>query len=285
MAACYPSFAAAATLPEPALRLSPAIATPGSGFPAEERALLRVEYRAAQTQAAEADIVGDILGRVRHMDDMIRDIRDLVERLPASGEQLRLSTPPVSRRAARHRPAQAGGGSAHGRWRTSGWNIPGPAGLMASVIVFLFWLLGKRHSYIKAQRLKAAATLMPRLRPHLKTRCPSLRRKARRWPRTPRTRLPPGRPWRRRRRAPRPPPHGRSHPKHSLIPRTRSRTTVASNLLAPLDFETIAASARRRPPTHRKHIDAPIEAGHRPVAGTGRDHGVDGIWPRAPRMP
>ena len=33
--------------------------------------------------------------------------------------------------------------------------------LMASVIIFLFWLLGKRHNYIKAQRIRATASPAP----------------------------------------------------------------------------------------------------------------------------
>lgn len=141
-----PQLAAAAALPEPALRLAPAITAPHSDFPAQERSLLRVEYLAARTQATEADIVGDILVRVRRMDATVDAIGRLVEAWPQPGP------------AAVPRPAAAPG-------------VPPPAApddaspdtsltlraLMASVILFLFWLLGKRHNYVKAQRLKAAA--------------------------------------------------------------------------------------------------------------------------------
>jgi len=136
-----PQLAAAAPLPEPALRLAPAITAPSTNFPADERMLLRVEYQAAQTQATEADILGDILTRVRRVDDMIREIHGLIEVLPRAG--LAPAPSPATL------PEDDGASSS----RTS----LALRALMASVIVLLFWLLGKRHLGIKARRRDAAA--------------------------------------------------------------------------------------------------------------------------------
>ena len=160
IAALLSPSALAAPLPEPALRLAHAITVPSAEFPAEERSVLRIEYLAAQTRAAEADVVGDILGRVRHMDEMIKDIRALVDAWPQPGLAQAPNQAPLP-------GAAATAGPAHAKPLPS----PPPAddsssppdetlilrALMASVILFLFWLLGRRHNYIKAQRLKAAA--------------------------------------------------------------------------------------------------------------------------------
>jgi hypothetical protein len=157
-----PQLAAAAALPEPALRLSPALAPPVAGVTAEERGLLRVEFNAAQTQAAEADVVADILARVRRMDGMVADIRRLVETWPqadAGMAQRSAAGPGAVPASLRHMPPAEDDSAT-----TPDASLTMRA-LMASVIVFLFWLLGKRHSYIKAQRLRAAAAAAPEAAP------------------------------------------------------------------------------------------------------------------------
>lgn len=153
-----PRLAAAATPPERALRLSPTITAPATDFPAEERALLRVEYQAARTQSIEADIVGDILTRVRRVDDMIREIHGLVESWPQTGAA---PAPPAATPAAATPapadPRPAAAPPADGGTSTSRADLTLRA-LMASALVFLFWLLGKRHIGVKAQRPDEAAS-------------------------------------------------------------------------------------------------------------------------------
>lgn len=153
LAAMLPRLAAAATLPEPALRLSPALAAPAADAAPEERALLRVEYRAAQTRASEADAVGDILARVRHMNGMIKDIHGLIEALPQTRPATASATATTAQ-AATPRPAPLPPDDDAAPSADTSLVM---RALMASVIVFLFWLLGKRHNYIRTQRRKSAA--------------------------------------------------------------------------------------------------------------------------------
>lgn len=153
---------------EPGLRMSRTLTLPSAHFPSEERMLLRVEYQAAQSRASEADLVGDILMRVRRINGMIGDINRMVSTSPGSGlaPPIPAPTPPVvptPPQAATH-PAAATAAAAGPAGSADIGNDAQGAGaagsgvalraLMASVIVFLFWLLGKRHNYIKAQRRK-----------------------------------------------------------------------------------------------------------------------------------
>jgi hypothetical protein len=161
IAALLSPSALAAPLPEPTLRLTPAITVPSAEFPAEERAVLRVEYLAAQTRMTEADIVGDILGRVRRMDAMIKDIRTLVDARPQPELAQASNQAPLPGAAATTGPAHAKPLPSPPPLADDSTAFPDETlilrALMASVILFLFWLLGKRHNYFKAQRLKAAA--------------------------------------------------------------------------------------------------------------------------------
>ncbi|MBU0751959.1 MAG: hypothetical protein KJ787_11860 [Gammaproteobacteria bacterium] len=165
LAASLPALAAAAP-PQPALKLSTTLAPPAAEPSPDERALLRVEFRAAQTQASEADIVGDILARVRHMDDMIREVRLLVDAWPGTGAVAVAVVPtPVTPASAAmpdlsfvkpqetHLQAVAAPPAEEKPSSPSGSLIL--RALMASVIIFLFWLLGQRHRYLRAQRRKA----------------------------------------------------------------------------------------------------------------------------------
>lgn len=70
-------------LPEPVLQLSPTLRVPAVPAANDERALLRVEYRAAQSGAEEADAIGDMFARMRHMEDTAAEIRRLLETGPA----------------------------------------------------------------------------------------------------------------------------------------------------------------------------------------------------------
>lgn len=149
---CLPLAAQAATR-EPALRLDPALTSPADDFPAEERALLRVEYQAAQAQADEADVLGDILLRVRNINGMINDIHGIVATWPVAGTagpaSATTGAPARSEAAARTAPLPPADESAA--------TVPELAirAAMAAVIIFLFWLLGKGH--LARRRLAAAA--------------------------------------------------------------------------------------------------------------------------------
>ncbi|MDP2793505.1 MAG: hypothetical protein Q8O25_05390 [Sulfurisoma sp.] len=141
-----------------------AIAVPATDFPAEERALLRVEYKAGQTQATEAGIVGDILARVQRMDGMIKDIHGLVEAWPQAG--LAPAPSPAAIPSPVHATPRPTPTPMESNNSASSSDTPlTMRALMASVIVFLFWLLGKRHVYIKTQHLKAAAAPNPATTP------------------------------------------------------------------------------------------------------------------------
>jgi hypothetical protein len=140
--------AAHAATRESALRLDPALTSPVADFPPDERALLRVEYQAAQAQAAEADVLGDILLRVRNINGMINDIHGIVATWPIAGA-LPTAAPGRGEAVARAAPLPPADDTAA--------TVPELAvrAVMAAVIVFLFWLLGKRH--IAGRRRLAAA--------------------------------------------------------------------------------------------------------------------------------
>jgi hypothetical protein len=137
-----------------ALRLDPALTSPADDFPPDERALLRVEYQAAQAQAAEADVLGDILLRVRNINGMINDIHGIVMAWPIAGAAVpapaTTAAPARSETVARPAPLPPDDDTAA--------TVPELAvrALMAAVIVFLFWLLGRRH-FAERRRLAAAA--------------------------------------------------------------------------------------------------------------------------------
>jgi hypothetical protein len=152
-ALCAPPAALAATA-EPALRLDPALTPPAAEFPADERALLRVEYQAAQARDAEADVLGDILQRVRNINGMINDLHGIVTTWPIAGSAAPV---PVRNAAADIAPPPA---------EEAGATVPEMAirAAMAAVIVFLFWLLGRRH-FGKSRRLAAAAAATPTVMP------------------------------------------------------------------------------------------------------------------------
>ncbi|RLJ63704.1 hypothetical protein [Sulfurisoma sediminicola] len=152
-----PPLAAHATTREQPLRLDPALTSPAEDFPPDERALLRVEYQAAQARAAEADVLGDILLRVRNINGMINDIHGIVAAWPIAGAPS-AAAPTRSEAVARAAPLQADDDMSA--------TVPEMTvrALMAAVIVFLFWLLGRRH-FAERRRLAALAAPSPAATP------------------------------------------------------------------------------------------------------------------------
>ncbi|MDP2811392.1 MAG: hypothetical protein Q8O34_14705 [Rhodocyclaceae bacterium] len=63
----------------------------------EERDLLRMEWQAALSGIDEAEIVGDILARVRRMEGTVGQLRELIEAMPASPSAPPLPLPATTR--------------------------------------------------------------------------------------------------------------------------------------------------------------------------------------------
>lgn len=140
----------AAALPEPALQLSPTLRVPAVPAANDERALLRVEYRAAQSGAEEAEAIGDMLARMRHMEDTAAEIRRLLETGPTL-------PPPAAP------PLATGQGSATIIDIT-------PVELYSLVVLvaaltFFVWLVKERRAFPAGRRLKTAAQAPARQAP------------------------------------------------------------------------------------------------------------------------
>lgn len=137
--------AQAAPLPEPALRLATTIesARLHQAPPHTERELLRLEWKATQSREEEADAVGSLLARVNRMEGIVADLGRLIAAWPAA------------RPAADSLPAV----STSAEPPTEQWFGLPLRGLLigATVLLFVGWLLARRHHFRRQQRLKANA--------------------------------------------------------------------------------------------------------------------------------
>lgn len=75
--------AVAVPLPEPALRLSPLLATKARPAGTDERAVLRLEWKAGQFRADETGVVAEILERVDRMGHTVAELRVAIEAIPS----------------------------------------------------------------------------------------------------------------------------------------------------------------------------------------------------------
>lgn len=129
------SVPAVAAPPEPALRIASQLG-PARAVGEDERALLRVEWKAGRTREDEASALGEMLTRVQRMERTVAEVHRLVEAMPPAAE-----TPPATAAPAESVEAQMT------------WWLLG-AGAVAALL-FLFRLARRRPA---APKRKTMAT-------------------------------------------------------------------------------------------------------------------------------
>ena len=132
----------AAPLPEPALQAATELSAHVQVTDAE-RALLRVEYHAAQSAQNEADIVSDIIARTQRIEEMVADIQHLVSAWSPNPAAVAPSATLTQEAAA---PASGSDAPSLKRYGMIA---------LAAALGCIVWLMHKRHVFLLAKQRRA----------------------------------------------------------------------------------------------------------------------------------
>jgi len=128
--------AAGAELPEPSLQLARRLTLPAEGQPVDEteRALLRVEWKAAQSGAEEAAVVNNMLLRLDQMGSSVTQLRRQLSGAPAPLRRLPDPVPMSAPLPDVQEPATAG----------SGYWLPAIGTVVVLIMLSALWLRRRR---------------------------------------------------------------------------------------------------------------------------------------------